>query len=65
MHEDHLTPNVVPTGRPGASTRSAADDSASDPIRRAMAEAELLRARIGEIQRDGVCNCQALEPGWT
>jgi hypothetical protein len=64
MHEHHLKLNAIPPGHPGASSALAGDESASDPIRRAMAEAELLRARIREMQRDGVCDCPALEPGW-
>jgi hypothetical protein len=62
MTEHRPTSNVGPP--PGAIAQPAGDDGALEPIRRAMAEAELLRARIQELQRDGICDCPALEPGW-
>jgi hypothetical protein len=64
MPEHDMTPTAVPPGHPGASSQPAGDDGAPDPIRRALAEAELLRARIDQLQRAGLCNCPAVEPAW-
>jgi hypothetical protein len=61
VHEHHVTHESVPQGASGASRPPGGDDDAGGAIRRAMAEAELLRARIGQLQRDGVCDCPALE----
>jgi hypothetical protein len=49
MHEHHLTLNLVPPGHPGASY-PVAHDADGDPIRLAMAEAELLRDRIRQLE---------------
>lgn len=47
MHESHLLFSPVPAGHPGDSRPLVPGESAeTDPIRRAAAEAELLRARL-------------------
>jgi hypothetical protein len=51
MHEHHLTLNVVPPGHPGMSRpMGGGDDEAIETLRRAMAEAELLRARLRQLE---------------
>ena len=47
MNEHHLSLKIVPWGHPGGSPPDRPGDHApADPIRRAAAEAELLRARL-------------------
>jgi hypothetical protein len=47
MHESHLLLNKIPAGHPGDSRPvGPGQDAETDPIRRAAAEAELLRARL-------------------
>jgi hypothetical protein len=61
MNEHHLTFSLIPPGHPGARyAPGRGDNDTADPIGRAMAEGELLRARILEIQRDGLCDCPPL-----
>jgi hypothetical protein len=64
MHEHDMTSNAVRPGHPDASSHPVGDDSAPDPIRRALAEADLLRARIDQLHRAGLCDCPPLEPAW-
>jgi hypothetical protein len=47
MHENHMLLNRVPAGHPGERRpMGLREDREAHPIRRAAAEAELLRARL-------------------
>lgn len=56
MHEHHLTFSLVPPGHPGASRPAAVDNDGLEPLRRAMAEGELLRARLRQLQSCADCD---------
>jgi hypothetical protein len=63
MHEHHLTLNLVPPGHPGMSRPvGGGDDKAIETLRHAMAEGELLRARLRQLASSAACDPAECDP---